>query len=215
MASGAKISFVVGKLVVPDNPIIPYIEGDGIGPDIWRAAVRVLEHAIGLCWPKKRRIAWKEVLAGKKAFDETGEWLPQETLDTFQDYRIGIKGPLTTPVGEGIRSLNVALQGHIEASDPLADGRGEGPFDTDPVVLEGIEGFLGKPLSGLIKGLLAGKDLFPGDPAFFRPTQANGVFKDPDGRPPYVGPYTIPLDIGDNRIVGNNELPYHKRNFCS
>jgi len=114
VASGAKISFVDGKIVVPDNPIIPYIEGDGIGPDIWRAAVKVLEHAIGLCRPKKRRIVWKEVLAGKKAFDETGEWLPQETLDTFQDYRVGIKGPLTTPVGEGIRSLNVALRQKLD-----------------------------------------------------------------------------------------------------
>ena len=114
MASGEKISFVEGKLVVPDNPIIPYIEGDGIGPDIWGAAVRVFEHAIDLCWPKKRRIVWKEVLAGQKAFDETGEWLPQETLDIFQDCRVGIKGPLTTPVGEGIRSLNVALRQKLD-----------------------------------------------------------------------------------------------------
>jgi isocitrate dehydrogenase len=114
VASGAKISFVEGKLVVPDNPIIPYIEGDGIGPDIWRAAVRVFEHAIGLCWPKERQIVWKEVLAGKKAFDETGEWLPEETLDTFRDHRVGIKGPLTTPVGEGIRSLNVALRQELD-----------------------------------------------------------------------------------------------------
>jgi isocitrate dehydrogenase len=90
--------------------MIPYIEGDGIGPDIWRAAVRVFDRAVELCWPGKRQIIWKEVLAGQKAHDETGEWLPQDTIEAFKEYRVGIKGPLTTPVGEGIRSLNVALR---------------------------------------------------------------------------------------------------------
>ena len=108
--SGEKISFVDGKLVVPDRPIIPYIEGDGIGPDIWRAAAQVLDRAVELCWPGKRRMIWKEVLAGEKAFKETGEWLPQNTIETLKEYRVGIKGPLTTPVGKGIRSLNVALR---------------------------------------------------------------------------------------------------------
>jgi isocitrate dehydrogenase len=110
MGSGEKITFVDGRLVTPDRPMIPYIEGDGIGPDIWRAAVRVFDRAVELCWPGKRQIIWKEVLAGQKAHDETGEWLPQDTIEAFKEYRVGIKGPLTTPVGEGIRSLNVALR---------------------------------------------------------------------------------------------------------
>ncbi|MEE9610498.1 MAG: isocitrate/isopropylmalate family dehydrogenase, partial [Desulfatiglandales bacterium] len=110
MKAGEKISLVNDKLVVPDTPVIPFIEGDGIGPDIWRAAVLVLDRAVELCWSKKRRILWKEVLAGEKAFNETGEWLPQNTIETLREYRVGIKGPLTTPVGKGFRSLNVALR---------------------------------------------------------------------------------------------------------
>jgi len=110
LTSGEKITFSHGKLVVPDYPIIPYIEGDGTGPDIWRAAVRVLDWAVDLCWSEKRKIVWKEVLAGEKAFRQTGDWLPRETVEAFQEHRVGIKGPLTTPVGEGIRSLNVALR---------------------------------------------------------------------------------------------------------
>lgn len=114
MSSGEKIKFADGSLVVPESPIIPYIEGDGIGPDIWRAAVRVFDRAVEVCWPGKRQIVWKEVLAGQKAYDQTGEWLPQDTLEAFQEYRVGIKGPLTTPVGEGIRSLNVALRRRLD-----------------------------------------------------------------------------------------------------
>ena len=110
MSSGEKITFENRKLVVPDRAIIPYIEGDGTGPDIWRAAVRVLDRAVELCWPGRREIVWKEVLAGEKAFKQTGDWLPRATIQAFQEYRVGIKGPLTTPVGEGIRSLNVALR---------------------------------------------------------------------------------------------------------
>ena len=110
MAPGEKITFADGRLVVPNRPVIPYIEGDGIGPDIWKAAVRVFDRAVESCWPGERQIIWKEVLAGEKAHDETGEWLPQDTVEAFKQYRVGIKGPLTTPVGEGIRSLNVALR---------------------------------------------------------------------------------------------------------
>ncbi|MGD9320317.1 MAG: isocitrate/isopropylmalate family dehydrogenase, partial [Desulfobacteraceae bacterium] len=110
MTSGEKITFVDGRLVTPDRPMIPYIKGDGIGPDIWRAAVRVFDRAVELSWPGKRQIIWKEVLAGQKAHDQTAEWLPQDTIEAFKEYRVGIKGPLTTPVGEGIRSLNVALR---------------------------------------------------------------------------------------------------------
>jgi isocitrate dehydrogenase len=97
-------------LTVPDEPIIPFIEGDGIGPDIWRASVRVFDAAVEKAYGGQRRIEWKEVLAGQKAFDATGDWLPDETIDIFQSHLIGIKGPLTTPVGEGFRSLNVALR---------------------------------------------------------------------------------------------------------
>jgi len=97
-------------LQVPDDPIIPFIEGDGIGPDIWAAAVRVFDAAVEKAYGGARSISWVEVLAGQKAFDETGEWLPQATIDGFNQYLVGIKGPLTTPVGGGIRSLNVAIR---------------------------------------------------------------------------------------------------------
>ncbi len=99
-----------GRLQVPDEPIIPFIEGDGTGPDIWAASVRVLDAAVEKAYSAKRRIAWKEVYAGEKAFNKTGKWLPEETLDTINEYLVAIKGPLTTPVGGGIRSLNVALR---------------------------------------------------------------------------------------------------------
>ena len=99
-----------GRMQVPDHPVIPFIEGDGTGPDIWRASVRVLDAAVAKAYGGKRSIGWMEVLAGQKAFDRTGSWLPDETLDAFRKYLVGIKGPLTTPVGEGIRSLNVALR---------------------------------------------------------------------------------------------------------
>src|SRR5580765_1857513 len=102
-----KITMSNGVLVVPDEPIIPFVEGDGTGVDIWPAAQLVMDAAAA---KHGKKIAWKEVLAGQKAFDETGDWLPQETVDTFREYLIGIKGPLTTPVGGGIRSLNVALR---------------------------------------------------------------------------------------------------------
>jgi isocitrate dehydrogenase len=108
--TGTKITVQNGVLNVPDDPIIPFIEGDGTGPDIWAATVRVLEAAIEKAYKGKKKIVWKEVLAGEKAFKATGEWLPQETLDVIKEHIVGIKGPLTTPVGGGIRSLNVALR---------------------------------------------------------------------------------------------------------
>ncbi|GIW44476.1 MAG: isocitrate dehydrogenase [NADP] [Candidatus Binatia bacterium] len=107
---GEKIRCVQGKLEVPDQPIIPFIEGDGTGPDIWRAAQRVFDAAVAKAYGGKRKIAWMEVLAGEKSFNKLGTWLPDETVQAFQDYIVGIKGPLTTPVGGGIRSLNVALR---------------------------------------------------------------------------------------------------------
>jgi len=108
--TGDKITIKDGKIMVPDYPIIPFIEGDGTGPDIWKASVHVFDAAVEKAYGGKRKIIWKEVLAGEKAFDRTGEWLPQETLDTISEYLVAIKGPLTTPVGGGIRSLNVALR---------------------------------------------------------------------------------------------------------
>lgn len=112
--TGEKITVTNGQLNVPDHPIIPFIEGDGTGPDIWAAASRVLDAAVEKAYNGKRKIVWKEVLAGEKAFNQTGEWLPQETLDTIKEHIIAIKGPLTTPVGGGIRSLNVALRQELD-----------------------------------------------------------------------------------------------------
>ncbi|MCP4125096.1 MAG: NADP-dependent isocitrate dehydrogenase [Bacteroidetes bacterium] len=108
--SGQKITIENGKLNVPNNPIIPFIEGDGIGPDIWAASVRVIDAAVEKAYSGERKIEWMEVLTGEKAFNETGQWLPPETLETIREYLVAIKGPLTTPVGGGIRSLNVALR---------------------------------------------------------------------------------------------------------
>ncbi|MCA9602754.1 MAG: NADP-dependent isocitrate dehydrogenase, partial [Myxococcales bacterium] len=99
-----------GQLNVPDDPIIPFIEGDGTGPDIWRASVRVLDAAVEKAFGGKKKIAWWEVYAGEKAFTKFDSWLPEQTVDGFRKYLVGIKGPLTTPVGGGIRSLNVALR---------------------------------------------------------------------------------------------------------
>jgi isocitrate dehydrogenase len=104
------ITMKSGQLAVPDDPIIPFIEGDGTGPDIWRASVKVFDAAVEKAYGGKRRIHWHEVLAGEKAFNKTGSWLPDQTLEDFRRYLVGIKGPLTTPVGGGIRSLNVALR---------------------------------------------------------------------------------------------------------
>jgi isocitrate dehydrogenase len=109
-----KIKFFNGRLNVPDYPIIPFIEGDGTGPDIWRASVRVFDAAVEKAYDSKKRIFWKEVLAGEKGFSNTGKWLPAETLESFRDHFIGIKGPLTTPVGGGMRSLNVALRQELD-----------------------------------------------------------------------------------------------------
>ncbi len=103
-----------GKLVVPNNPTIPFIEGDGIGPDIWKASVRVFDAAIEKAYAAKKKIEWMEVLAGEKAFIQTGEWMPVATMDAFKKYLLSIKGPLTTPVGGGIRSLNVALRQELD-----------------------------------------------------------------------------------------------------
>jgi isocitrate dehydrogenase len=109
-SNGDKIGFENGNLKVPDNPIIPFVEGDGTGPDIWRASVRVFDAAVERAYGGQRRIAWMEVFAGEKSFGRFKDWLPQESVDAMQEFRVSIKGPLTTPVGGGIRSLNVTLR---------------------------------------------------------------------------------------------------------
>ena len=112
--SDQKITITNGKLNVPDNPTLPFIEGDGTGVDIWPAAKHVFDAAVEKAYQGKRKINWKEVLAGEKAFNKTGNWMPEETLTAFKEYLVGIKGPLTTPVGGGIRSLNVALRQDLD-----------------------------------------------------------------------------------------------------
>ncbi|HLR68439.1 NADP-dependent isocitrate dehydrogenase [Virgibacillus alimentarius] len=114
MTQGEKITVNNGEMNVPNRPIIPFIEGDGTGPDIWAAAKRVLEAAVDKAYNGEKSIDWKEVYAGQKAFDKTGEWLPDETLEKIREYKIAIKGPLTTPIGGGFRSLNVALRQELD-----------------------------------------------------------------------------------------------------
>src|SRR5438132_6563549 len=108
--AGEPIQIKKGRLMAQERPIITFIEGDGTGPDIWRTSKRVFNAAVGRAYGGKRQIVWREVLAGQRSFDKTGNWLPDDTLDAFRELRVGIKGPLTTPVGGGIRSLNVALR---------------------------------------------------------------------------------------------------------
>jgi len=112
--AGQKITLENKQLQVPDQPIVPFIQGDGTGPDIWASASRVMDAAVEKAYNGQKKIEWKEVLAGGKSHDKTGEWLPEETLEAFREYRVGIKGPLTTPVGGGIRSLNVALRQELD-----------------------------------------------------------------------------------------------------
>ncbi len=108
--NGARITYNNGRYSVPDNPIIPFIEGDGTGRDIWKASVRVFDAAVQRAYQGKRRVEWYEVFAGEKAFSKFKNWLPEDTVNAMRDLRVAIKGPLTTPVGGGIRSLNVALR---------------------------------------------------------------------------------------------------------
>lgn len=137
-----KIVKTADGLNVPNQPIVPYIIGDGIGPDIWKAASRVIDEAVKKAYNGEKEISWKEVLAGQKAYDQTGEWLPQETLDTIKEYLIAIKGPLTTPIGGGIRSLNVALRQELDLFTCLRPVRWfqgvpspvKNPQDTDMVI---------------------------------------------------------------------------------
>ena len=111
---GEKVTIQNGKLDVPSHPILPFVEGDGTGRDIWRASVRVFDAAVQKAYSGQRQIQWMEVYAGEKAFNQFGSWLPEETIEAFQEFLVGIKGPLTTPIGGGIRSLNVALRKYLD-----------------------------------------------------------------------------------------------------
>lgn len=170
MVQDQKISISNGKLLVPDFPVIPFIEGDGTGPDIWQASVRVLDAAVEQAYSGKRKLMWKEVLAGEKAFNQTSSWLPDDTLKAFREYLVGIKGPLTTPVGGGIRSLNVALRQELDlyvclrpvrwfngVPSPLKDPSKVDMFifrENTEDIYSGIEYMHGKPETEKVKDFL-------------------------------------------------------------
>ena len=188
-AGGEKITIENGKLQVPNKPILPFVEGDGTGRDIWRASVRVLDAAVQKAYAGQRKIHWMEVYAGEKAFDRFGSWLPDETIRAFQEYLVGIKGPLTTPIGGGIRSLNVALRKALDlyvCQRPVRYFTGvpspvKRPEDVDMVVFRentediysGIEFELGTPENEHFLGLL--KEQFPKEFAKIRFPLTSGV----------------------------------------
>jgi isocitrate dehydrogenase len=192
-----RIRFENNKLVVPDSPVVPFIEGDGTGPDIWAASVKVFDASVEKAYAGKRRIIWKEVYAGEKAFRQFGEWLPQETLDAIKEYIVAIKGPLTTPVGGGIRSLNVALRQLLDlyvcirpvryyqgVPSPVKD-----PSKTDMIIFRensediyaGIEWMTGTPeakkiISFLLEELNVTKIRFPGSSSIgIKPVSKEGT----------------------------------------
>uniref|UniRef100_A0A7C4Q359 Isocitrate dehydrogenase [NADP] n=1 Tax=Bellilinea caldifistulae TaxID=360411 RepID=A0A7C4Q359_9CHLR len=199
--SGEKIRMERGQLMVPDQPIIPFVEGDGTGRDIWRASQRVFDAAVEKAYGGKRKIHWLEVLAGEKAFQQTGNWLPEETLAAFREYLVGIKGPLTTPVGGGIRSLNVALRKALDlyvCLRPVRYFKGvpspvRRPEDVDMVIFRentediytGIEFELGSEANQRFKALLQEnfpqeyqKIRFPGTAAFsLKPISKEGTYR--------------------------------------
>jgi isocitrate dehydrogenase len=181
--NGQRIRFETNKLIVPDTPVIPFIEGDGTGPDIWAASVKVFDASVEKAYEGRRRIIWKEVYAGEKAYRQSGEWLPQETLDAIREYFVAIKGPLTTPVGGGIRSLNVALRQLLDlyvCMRPVRYYQGvpspvKDPSKTDMIIFRensediyaGIEWMTGTPeakkiISFLLEELNVTKIRFPG-----------------------------------------------------
>jgi len=180
--AGDKITITGGKLNVPDHPILPFIEGDGTGPDIWRASVRVFDAAVAKAYGGRRQVAWMEVFAGEKSFNQFGTWLPDETVLAFKDFLVGIKGPLTTPIGGGIRSLNVALRKLLDLYVCLRPVRYyagvpspvKRPQDVDMVIFRentediytGIEFENGTPDNARFKALL--KENFPKEYAKIR-----------------------------------------------
>jgi isocitrate dehydrogenase len=197
--AGQKITIQDGVLQVPDFPIIPFIEGDGTGPDIWASSVRVFDAAVEKAFNGNRKIAWKEVFAGEKSFNQSGEWLPQETLDTINEYLVAIKGPLTTPVGGGIRSLNVALRQILDLYTCLRPVRYydgvpspvKNPAKTDMVIFRensediyaGIEWMMGTPelqrvMDFLHKDMGVTKIRFPESTSIgIKPVSKEGTFR--------------------------------------
>jgi isocitrate dehydrogenase len=194
--NGEKITIRDGKLKVPDHPIIPFVEGDGTGPDIWRASVRVLDAAVQKAYRGGRSIRWMEVLAGEKAYKQLNSWLPDETVAAFQEYLVGIKGPLTTPIGGGIRSLNVALRKALDlyvCQRPIRYFEGvpspvKRPADVNMVVFRentediytGIEFEYGTPENQRFKELLQAQ--FPKEYAKMRFPDTAGVGLKPVSR---------------------------------
>ena len=195
-AGGQKITMANGKLSVPDQPIIPFIEGDGTGPDIWRASVRVLDAAVAKAYGGKRKLVWMEVFAGEKCFTAYKSWLLDETVDAFKEFLVGIKGPLTTPIGGGIRSLNVALRKMLDLYVCLRPVRWfqgvpspvKRPQDVDMVIFRentediytGLEFEEGTPENKKFIALL--KENFPKDFAKIRFPETSGISVKPVSR---------------------------------
>jgi len=191
--NGERIAYDNGVLNVPTNPIIPYVEGDGTGPDIWRASVRVFDAAVEKAYGGERRVAWMEVFAGEKAFTQHKDWLPQETVDAMQEFRVSIKGPLTTPVGGGIRSLNVTLRQVLDlyaCIRPVRYFEGVGSPMKQPEKLNivvfrentedvyaGIEWRAGSPEAEALRGFIErelGKSIRPGSAIGIKPMSEFG-----------------------------------------
>jgi isocitrate dehydrogenase len=193
---GEKITISAGVLKVPDRPIVPFVEGDGTGRDIWRASRRVLDAAVAKAYGGKRQIQWMEVYAGEKAYNQFGNWLPEETIEAFQEFLVGIKGPLTTPIGGGIRSLNVALRKYLDlyvCQRPVRYFKGvpspvKQPELVDMVVFRentediytGIEFANGTPANEQFKALLA--EHFPKEYAKIRFPDTAGIGLKPVSR---------------------------------
>ena len=191
--NGERISYDNGVLNVPSNPIIPFVEGDGTGADIWRASVRVFDAAIEKAYGGERRVSWMEVFAGEKAFTQFKDWLPQETVDAMQEFRVSIKGPLTTPVGGGIRSLNVTLRQVLDlyaCIRPVRYFEGVGSPMKEPEKLNivvfrentedvyaGIEWRAGSPEAEALRGFIErelGKSIRPGSAIGIKPMSEFG-----------------------------------------
>ncbi len=193
---GEKISIAAGKLQVPDHPILPFIEGDGIGPEIWQASRRVFDAAVEKAYAGRRKIAWMEVFAGEKAYNRFNTWLPEETIKAFRDYLVGIKGPLTTPIGGGMRSLNVALRKDLDLYVCLRPVRWfpgvpspvRHPENVDMVIFRentediytGIEFEEGTPENAVFRQML--KDHFPEEYAKIRFPETSGFGVKPVSR---------------------------------
>jgi isocitrate dehydrogenase len=191
--NGERITFADGKLSVPSKPIIPFVEGDGTGPDIWRASVRVFDAAVAKAYGSERKVEWMEVYAGEKAFKQFNDWLPQETVDAMDEFRVSIKGPLTTPVGGGIRSLNVTLRQVLDlyaCIRPVRYFEGVGapvkePQKVDVVIFRentedvyaGIEWKAGSPEAGKLRDYLKaqfGSDIREGSALGIKPMSEFG-----------------------------------------